>query len=97
MINKENNKNQSQVPKNDNKFVDTARMDVQCHIVIKDKDTNLFNIEWKNVNKIIQRLSQLEHELLLKEYNVREKYDHWKWNDPKNDDDKEKTHCPEDQ
>jgi len=62
----------------------------QQFLVIKDKDTNLFNIEWKNVNKIIKRLSQLEHELLLKEYNVREKYDHWKWNDPKNDDDKEK-------
>jgi 5'-3' exonuclease len=62
----------------------------QQFLVIKDKDTNLFNIEWKNVNKIIKRLSQLEYELLLKEYNVREKYDHWKWNDPKNDDDKEK-------
>lgn len=39
MINKENNKEQKPDPKKDNSFVDTARMDVQCHLVIKDKDT----------------------------------------------------------
>jgi hypothetical protein len=40
VINKENNdKEQKPEPKKDNSFVDTARMDVQCHLVIKDKDT----------------------------------------------------------
>ena len=38
MINKENDKEQSE-PKKDEGFVDTARMDVQCHLIIKDKDT----------------------------------------------------------
>lgn len=27
-------------PEKESGFVDTARMDVQCHILIKDKDTN---------------------------------------------------------
>ncbi len=40
MINKEtNNVEQNPEPKKDDVFVDTARMDVQCHILIKDKDT----------------------------------------------------------
>lgn len=40
MINKENSdKEQIPPPKKDEGFVDTARMDVQCHFVIKDKDT----------------------------------------------------------
>lgn len=40
MINKENkDKEQKPVPKKESSFVDTARMDVQCHLVIKDKDT----------------------------------------------------------
>ena len=39
MINKENsNKTPEQKP-NDS-LVDTAKMDVQCHILIKDKDTS---------------------------------------------------------
>ena len=40
MINKENSdKKQAPAPKKDDGFVDVARMDVQCHFVIKDKDT----------------------------------------------------------
>ena len=40
MINKENNdKEEKPEPKKESGFVDTARMDVQCHLVIKDKDT----------------------------------------------------------
>lgn len=43
MINKENNdkeqlSNLRETPK-DSTIVDTAKMDVQCHILIKDKDT----------------------------------------------------------
>lgn len=39
MINKENNdKEQNPEPKEEG-FVDVARMDVQCHLVIKDKKT----------------------------------------------------------
>lgn len=40
MINKEDDKKEDK-PKEekDSGFVDTARMNVQCHIVIKDKDT----------------------------------------------------------
>lgn len=41
MINKEtNNVEQTPEPKKDDVFVDIARMDVQCHVLIKDKDTN---------------------------------------------------------
>ncbi len=40
MINKENNDKEHSEPKKEDGFVDTARMDVQCHILIKDKDTN---------------------------------------------------------
>lgn len=40
MINKENNNNQNNNDKKDDSgFVDTAQMDVQCHLLIKDKDT----------------------------------------------------------
>jgi hypothetical protein len=39
VINKETNKEQTPEPKKDEGFVDTARMDVQCHLMIKDKDT----------------------------------------------------------
>ena len=40
MINKENSdKEQKPEPKKDAGFVDTAKMDVQCHLIIKDKDT----------------------------------------------------------
>jgi hypothetical protein len=40
MINKENGeKEQPSEPKKDDTFVDIAHMDVQCHIMIKDKDT----------------------------------------------------------
>ena len=40
MINKENNdKEQKPESKKDDEFVDVAYMDVQCHIMIKDKDT----------------------------------------------------------
>lgn len=39
MINKENDdKEQKPEPKEEG-FVDVARMDVQCHLVIKDKET----------------------------------------------------------
>jgi hypothetical protein len=39
MINKEkNDKEQPSRPKDDG-LIDIARMDVQCHILIKDKDT----------------------------------------------------------
>jgi len=39
MINKENDKKEPTPPKKDEGVVDTAHMDVQCHILIKDKDT----------------------------------------------------------
>jgi hypothetical protein len=39
MINKENGDKKPVSDKKDDKFVDTARMDVQCHIVIRDKET----------------------------------------------------------
>lgn len=40
MINKEtDNKEQTPEPKKEPGFIDTARMDVQAHIMIKDKDT----------------------------------------------------------
>jgi hypothetical protein len=38
LINKENDKEQPE-PKKEESFVDVAKMDVQCHILIKDKDT----------------------------------------------------------
>ena len=38
MINKEND-DKEQPEEKDSGFVDTAKMDVQCHLVIKDKDT----------------------------------------------------------
>ncbi len=39
MINKENETKSNPVPKEPG-FVDTAAIDVQCHLIIKDKDTN---------------------------------------------------------
>jgi len=39
MINKENEKEQKPEPSKETGFVDTARMDVQAHIIIRDKDT----------------------------------------------------------
>ena len=39
VINKETEKEQPPEPKKDDSFVDVAYMDVQCHIMIKDKDT----------------------------------------------------------
>jgi hypothetical protein len=41
MINKENEKDEkpSPEPKKESGYVDVARMDVQCHLLIKDKDT----------------------------------------------------------
>ena len=40
MINKENNTQPIPEPEKDSGYIDTARMDVQCHVLIKDKDTN---------------------------------------------------------
>ena len=40
MINKENNNKEHLEPTKDEGFIDTARMDVQCHILVKDKDSN---------------------------------------------------------
>lgn len=39
MINKENSKETPEQQTNSG-LVDTAKMDVQCHILIKDKDTS---------------------------------------------------------
>lgn len=39
MINKENESKKPPEPKKESGYVDTARMDVQCHFMIKDKDT----------------------------------------------------------
>lgn len=39
MINKETDK-EPQPDKKESGYVDTARMDVQCHVLIKDKDTS---------------------------------------------------------
>lgn len=38
MINKENN-NKQQEPIKESGIVDVAQMEVQCHLLIKDKDT----------------------------------------------------------
>ena len=38
LINKENDK-KLHVPKKEGGHTDTAHMDVQCHLIIKDKDT----------------------------------------------------------
>lgn len=41
MINNDNDKQESKVEnKKDSSFVDLAYIDMQCHILIKDKDTN---------------------------------------------------------
>lgn len=40
MINKENDNEEQISESKDDGIVDVARMDVQCHIIIKDKDTN---------------------------------------------------------
>jgi len=48
------------------------------------------SICWKNVEKILKRLSELEHSYLLNEYSIREKFDKWVWNEPKNTQDLEK-------
>lgn len=39
MINKENNNKDDTTNPKDSGFVDTAKMDVQCHLLIKDKKT----------------------------------------------------------
>lgn len=39
MINKENKDKNPEPKKEEKGFIDTARMDVQCHLLIKDKDT----------------------------------------------------------
>jgi hypothetical protein len=40
VINKENDDKEVKLePKKESGFTDTAKMDVQCHILIKDKDT----------------------------------------------------------
>jgi 5'-3' exonuclease len=49
-----------------------------------------FHIEWNNFEFILKQLSILEHDFLITEYNVREKYDKWKWDIAKTGDEKEK-------
>lgn len=39
MINKEN-ENKEQAPKKESNIIDVAIMEVQCHLLIKDKDTD---------------------------------------------------------
>lgn len=40
MINKENNdKEVKPMPEKNQGFIDVAKMDIQCHLLIKDKDT----------------------------------------------------------
>lgn len=39
MINKENDKEQGIKSEEEKGPIDTAKMDVQCHLLIKDKDT----------------------------------------------------------
>lgn len=39
MINKENDEKKPETEEKESGLIDTARMDVQCHLVIKDKDT----------------------------------------------------------
>lgn len=38
-INKENDKEEPVISEKDTGFIDTAKMDMQCHILIKDTDT----------------------------------------------------------
>ena len=40
MINKENNNIKKLEPEEDSGILDVAKMDVQCHVLIKDKDTD---------------------------------------------------------
>lgn len=41
MINKENNDNSAPaLPVKESGYTDTARLDMQCHLLIKDKDTS---------------------------------------------------------
>lgn len=40
MINKENDDKKQEPEKQESGIVDVAYMDVQCHIMIKDKDTD---------------------------------------------------------
>ncbi len=39
MINKETDNKTTDTPLKESGYVDVAKMDVQCHIIIKDKDT----------------------------------------------------------
>lgn len=39
MINKENSDKEQPMKQKEEGYVDTAEMDVQCHIIIKDKET----------------------------------------------------------
>jgi hypothetical protein len=39
VINKENDKEKEAPKPKEEGFIDTAKMDIQCHILIKDKDT----------------------------------------------------------
>jgi 5'-3' exoribonuclease 1 len=57
--------------------------------LVTNKDGK-FKINWKHVELMLNKLSKLEHDFLLKEYSIREKYDKWKWDVPTNSDEKEK-------
>ncbi len=39
MINKANNEDEQKAKPVETGYVDTARLDMQCHLLIKDKDT----------------------------------------------------------
>lgn len=51
---------------------------------------NRFEICWKNVQLLIRNMSKLEHQYLLEEYSLREKFDKWIWHEPKTEEDREK-------
>ena len=44
-------------------------------IVIMEK--GIFKIHWNHLEPLLKQLSHLEHDLLLKEYSIREKYNKW--------------------
>ena len=55
-----------------------------------DVDKRAFTVYWKNLHTLVESMSKLEHQFLLEECSVREKFDKWVWSEPKTDEDREK-------
>ena len=75
----------------------TALLDVYNKIFSKKMDTYLikykdqtFDVCWENVDLLISYMSKLEHQFLLEEHSIREKFDKWIWNEPKTNEEHDK-------